>query len=269
MRTNYWSCTKFADRIRGTAKPVALDADGWKTWKQDARKKHPIRYWIADEGLDHLQDFIMWPTDKLYSLKYYIVNRWIDQSHALVAHPKHIKPGQWMDLDYRILYCLFDELVDFVEIEKAYSNFRWDAEKQKTKSWWQVGRWRTRTWRSAEAGSDHLNWEMTLTDEDWIDDKSQAKPTAQAISAREIFDLYTWWTETRPARVDVHEASGWSAHCKDKEDRGIGFMETDPLEDREETRKILDRNREIEEQYRKEDEEMLIRLIKLRGSLWT
>ena len=269
MRINYWSCSKFADRLRGTAKPTALDADGWKEWKQDAKQAHPIRYWIADEVLDHLQDTIMWPVDKLYSLKYYIVNRWIDQSHALVAHPKHIKPGQWMDLDYRMLYCLFDELVDFVEIEKAYSNFRWDAEKQKDMRWWQVGRWRTRTWRSAEAGIDHLKWEISLTDEEWIEDKSQAKPTAQAEAAREILELYTWWTETYPNRPDPYDVSGWSDHCEDKRERGIGFFETDPEEDKAETYKILDKNREIETQYNQEEEEMLIRLIKLRGSLWT
>ena len=269
MRINYWSCSKFADRLRGTAKPTALDADGWKEWKQDAKQAHPIRYWIADEVLDHLQDTIMWPVDKLYSLKYYIVNRWIDQSHALVAHPKHIKPGQWMDLDYRMLYCLFDELVDFVEIEKAYSNFRWDSEKQKDMRWWQVGRWRTRTWRSAEAGIDHLKWEISLTDEEWIEDKSQAKPTAQAEAAREILELYTWWTETYPNRPDPYDVSGWSDHCEDKRERGIGFFETDPEEDKAETYKILDKNREIEAQYNQEEEEMLIRLIKLRGSLWT
>jgi len=269
MRVNYWSCSKFADWLRGTAKPVALDGDGWKKWKQDAKQAHPVRYWIADEGLDHLQDTIMWPVDKLYSLKYYIVNRWIDQSHALVAHPKHVKPGQWMDLDYRILHCLFDELVDFVEIEKAYSNFRWQEEKLKTLKWWQGGRWRTRTWRSAEAGVDHLKWEMTLTDEEWIDDKSKAKPTAQAEAAREILELYTWWTETYANRPDPFDVSGWSAHCEDKRKRGIGFFETDPEEDRAVTDKILDKNNEIEAQYNQEEEEMLIRLIKLRGSLWT
>lgn len=252
-------------------KPVAADGDGWKKWKDEAEKKHPVRFWIAEEGLDHLQDIVMWPADKIYSAKYYIVNRWIDQSYALVAHPKHIKRGNWMDLDNRILYCLFDELVDFVEIEKAYSNYRWSEEKQKDMRWWQVGRWRTRTWRSREAGIDHLNWEMTLTNEEWLDEdkKHEAVPTSQAVAAKEIYDLYIWWTEVYPNRPDPYEVSGWSAHCDSKRNRGIGFMETDPLEDREETRKILDKNREIEAEYEKEDEEMLIRLIKLRGSLWT
>jgi hypothetical protein len=268
---NYWTCSKFADWIRGTAKPAAADGDEWKRWKTQAEKQHPIRFWIAEEGLSHLQDIINWPIDKVYNLKYYAVNRWIDQSHALVAHPKHIKPGSWTDLDNRILICLLDELVDFVEIEKAYSNYRWNAEKQKGMRWWQVGRWRTRTWRNAEAGIDHLQWEMTLTNAEWLDEdkKHEAVLTSQAMAAKEVFELYTWWTQVYPNRPDIYDISGWSAYCDSKRDRGIGFMETDPLEDQEETRKILDKNREIEAAYTAEEEAMLIRLIKVRKCLWT
>lgn len=271
MRTEYWSNSKLADWIRGTDKLKAGTGDDWASWNKTAKSAYPLRYWIAEEALDKLQDIVYWIPDKLYNIKYYVVNRWIDQSHALVAHPKHIKPGKWMDLDYRMLYCLFDELVDFVEIEKAYSNFRWDSEKLKGKKWWQVGKWRTRTWRNPEAGIDYLKWEMTLTDEEWLDEdkKHEAKPTSQAESAREILELYTWWTEIYPNRPDPHDASGWSAYCEDKRERGIGFMETDPLEDKKETRKILDISHEIEKQYHDEEEQMLIRLVKLRGSLWT
>lgn len=269
MRSNYWSCSKFADWLRGTEKPSAATGKGWKDWDAKAKAAHPVRFWIAEEGLDKLQKFIYWPVDRLYNLKYHIVNRWIDQSHALVAHAKHIKPGQWRDLDYRILVCLFDELVDFVEIEKAYSNYRWNSEKQKGMRWWQVGRWRTRTWRSAEAGLDHLAWEMTLTDEEWIDDKSQAKPTYQAETAREIVALYKWWTEVYPNRPDPMDASGWSNYCNNKRDRGIDLLEDDPEEDKWNTRSMHDKMREMEKAYEDEDTEMLIRLIKIRGSLWT
>lgn len=267
----YWSNSKFANLVRGTDKPFAGTGDEWKEWEITAKSRHPIRYWIAEEGFDYIQRIVFWVPDKLYSMKYYIVNRWVDQSYALVAHSKHIKRGKWMDLNQRILYCLFDELVDFVEIEKAYSNFRWDEEKQKDKKWWQVGKWRTKTWRNAEAGIDYLNWEMTLTNEEWLDEdkKHEAKPTTQAESAKEILDLYTWWTETYPNRPDAYDVSGWSAHCEEQEKRGIGFMETDPLEDKAKTREILDKSHEIEAAYEKEDEEMLIRLIKVRGSLWS
>ena len=271
MRSRYWSIGPFADWLRGVDKPHSGTGDEWKKWENEAKAKQPIRYWIVEEGLDYIQNTVMWIPDKLYSLKYYVVNRWIDQSNALVAHPKHIKPGQYMDLGYRILHCMFDELVDFVEIETAYLNYRWDEDKQKGMKWWQVGRWRTRTWRSPEAGIEHLKWQIGLTDEEWLDDdkKHEAKPTSQAISAQEILDLYKWWTEIRLKRPDPYDVSGWSAHCEDQRKRGIGFMETDPLEDRAKTKAMLDQHRAIEAEYDREDTEMLIRLIKIRAHLWS
>lgn len=270
-RNKYWSCTKFAERIRGTAKPSSATADEWDKWHDEAKQAHPVRYWIAETLLDAVQDTLNWPTDKLYNLKYYVVNRWVDQSHALVAHPKHIKRGEWMDLDHRILYCLFDELVDFVEIEKAYSNYHWEEEKLKQLRWWQGGPWRTRTWRSAEAGINHLEWEMSLTDEEWLDEdkKHLAKPTKQAEAALEILELYRWWTTVYPNRPDPYDASGWSAYCDDKRARGIGLFNTDPDEDKWDKNAMLDKIRQMEKEYDEEEEQMLIRLIKLRGSLWS
>jgi hypothetical protein len=269
--TRYWNCSKFADWLRGTKSPYSASSKEWKEWEENAKKKHPIRYWLAEDGLDKLQKFIYWPIDKLYSVKYYVVNRWIDQSHALVAHPKHIKPGEYRDFDCRILVCLFDELVNFVEIEKAYSSYRWDEEKAKTLKWWQGGRWRTRTWRNAEAGLQHLEWEMTLTDEEWLDDdkKHEAKLTSQALVAKEIVTLYKWWTEVYANRSDPMDASGWSAYCDNQRERGIGFLEEDPEEEKWDTSAMHDKMRAMEKAYEEEDTEMLIRLIKIRGHLWT
>ncbi len=271
MRSNYWSCSKFADWLRGTEKPYAETGAGWKKWHKTAKTTHAVRYWLAEEGLDAVQNFINWPLDRVYDVKYYVVNRWIDQSHALVAHPKHIKPGQYRDFDGRILYCLFDELVDFVEIEKAYMNFRWDEKKQKGMKWWQVGRWRTRTWRSAEAGLDYLKWEADLTDEEWLDDdkKSEAKPTSQSLVALEIIELYKWWTEVYPNRPDPMDVSGWSAYCDAKRDRGVHLFDDDPEDEKVDTRSMHEKMREMEKEYEEEDTEMLIRLIKIRGHLWT
>jgi hypothetical protein len=268
---NYWTCSRFADWLRGTDKPYALDSKGWKEWTNTAKSKHPIRYWIADDGLRYLQDAIFWIPDQLYHAKYYIVNRWIDQSHALVAHPKHIKPGQYRDMDYRILHCLFDELVNFVEIEKAYSNYRWSEEKQKGMRWWQVGRWRTRTWRSAEAGLQYLEWESKLTNVEWLpeEEKNNAELTSQAIAAAEIIALYKWWTEVYPNRPEPMDESGWSAYCDDKRDRGIEFLEDDPDEGKYDTKCMHDKMRKIEDKYEKEDTKMLVRLIKVRANLWT
>jgi hypothetical protein len=110
-------------------------------------------------------------------------------------------------------------------------------------------------------------------DEDWVskDHPDWGKPTGQAVAAQEIKALYLWWTQIRPVRPDAYDVSGWSDYCKSRrvgEDCTIGFEDrTD--QDLIESKSALDRLTEIEQQYEAEDESMMIRLIKIRGHLWT
>ena len=144
--------------------------------------------------------------------------------------------------------------------------------------WWRR-QWYTRwflTWRCPEAAVAHLEWEMTLKyDDEWIkqDDPNYGKPTHQAEAAKEKWALYYWWKYVRPHRVDAMEYCGWSEYCEDRR-KAVGeddwiFDETEQPKDKERSRKILDAMDRLEKQYDSEDEEMLIRLIKLRKSLWT
>ena len=276
MRSRYWTCSKFADWLRGTPKPGALTSQGWNQWNRDAKKDHPIRYWLAEEGLSYLQDFVMWPLDKLHAVKYYINNRWVSRSHALTANTRDIRPGTWCDVGNRFLPCLFNELVDFVEIELAWAHLRWDSKEKREQynaPWWRFGWWNMRFWRCPQAGLDNLEWQRTLVG-DYGDDKD--KPTSQAIAAQEVLDLYNWWTVTRPARPDPYDVSGWTAYNERRKSSITGsedfwdIMSSDETEDeREKNRRLLDISTEIENKYEQEDEEMLIRLIKVRKSLWT
>ena len=284
-RSNYWSCSKFADWLRGTPNAGALTADGWDDWKKEAKAKYPVRYWIAEEGLDRVQNFIWWPLDKIYSVKYYVNNRWITRTHCLTAHPRDIKPGEWQDVGYRFLPCLFNELVDFVEMELAWSHLAWsnDDERKKYKApWWRFGWWNVRIWRCPQAGLDDLQWQCNLvwTKEELGEDSPKiGQPTYQAIRAKEILELYRWWTEVYPNRPDPHDASGWSAYCDMKRNKAkeSGLDEFGGLfSERYETKEIrkmadvaLKKLRKIEADYEKEDEAMMIRLIKIRKSLWT
>lgn len=258
----YWSCSKFADFIRGTSKPKAATLEGWDEWRKTVTDTNHIRYWIAEEGLGHLQDFVTWPIRKLYDIKYYINNRWVTKTHALSSK---LKPGQWHEFDTRILHCLFDELVNFVEIEQASHHIAWDTEARKKYSapWYASGWFKWRTWRSPEAGIGYLTWAATLTHNEWIDSSHDDwdKPSQQAIAAQETLALYHWWTQTYPARVDAMDASGWSDWCK--------INPVMKKANREQATVLLDKTSEIEAAYAAEDEEMLIRLIKLRSSLWT
>ena len=276
MRSHYWTCSKFADWIRGTKKLGAGTSEEWDEWTTAAQMKHSFRYWLAEEGLDILQKIVYWPTDKLYAIKYYINNRFVSRTHSLTAHPRDIKPGQWQDVGNRFLPCLFNELVDFVEIESAWSHIAWGSEEDKAKykaPFWASGWFRWRTWRCPQAGLDHLDWAMTLTNTDWCtpEDPNYNKPTGQAIRAKEIKELYTWWTVTRPARPDAYDASGWTDYCeKAREFNGgklFGNKKTPELEKLStKSHKLLQK---IEAAYEKEDEAMMIRLIKARDSLWT
>ena len=281
---NYWTCTKFADWIRGTTKLSAGTSEEWHEWEKRAKADYPIRWWLAEEGLDILQKIVMFVPDKIYAVKYYINNRYITRTHSLTAHPKDIRPGQWCDVGNRFLPCLFNELVDFVEVELAWWHIAWagKAEKEKYKApFWATGWFRWRTWRCKQAGLDNLDWQSKIVaKEDYglqPGDKGYGEPTRQAINAQEILALYKWWTEVYPNRPDPHDASGWSAYCDLKREMSEGSSSFHAMfrndNETKATRKMADQAlkklRKIEEAYEKEDEAMMVRLIKIRQSLWT
>ncbi len=279
MRSHYWTCSKFADWLRGTTKLKVGTSEEWHEWETRAKRDFPVRWWLAEEGLDYLQKIVFWPTDKLYDIKYYINNRWITRTNSLTAHSRDIKPGQWCDVGNRFLPCLFNELVDFVEIELAWWHLAWEgkeARRQYNMPWWGVGWWRVRLWRCPQAGLDNLEWQRNLRwkeEEVGPDSKNLGQLTPQAIKAQEILDLYTWWTVTYRNRPDPYEASGWTAHCEEMRLKNPGGMwaslnSKDPKDKKagDKAHKLLQK---IEAAYEKEDEEMMIRLIKVRHGLWT
>jgi len=279
-RKHYWSCTKFADWLRGTAKPCAETGSGWNKWNKEAKEKHPIRYWIVEEALDRVQSFIWWPVDQIYNIKYYVNNRFISRTHSLTAHARDIRPGTWCDVGNRFLPCLFNELVDYVEVELAWWHLVWEGKEERKKynaPWWRFGWWNMRLWRCKQAGLDNLKWQSELV---WTEEECEpgspniGQPTYQAERAKEIFELYKWWTEVYPNRPDPHDVSGWSEICsRSREQNGNAFglfdAENRTEEQQEEINKALDLSQKIEEQYKNEDTEMMIRLIKIRDSLWT
>jgi hypothetical protein len=224
-----------------------------------------------------VQDFVNWPADRLNDIRYYINNRWVTRTHALTAHPRDIPPGEWRDVGNRFLPCLFNELVDFVEIEQAWHHVLWsDKDRKKYQvPWWRSGWLRWRIWRSPEAGLEYLRWASGLTMDESMGlepgEEGYGEPTYQAKAAKEILELYTWWKEVYPLRPDLHDASGWSEYCASRRDNGLDFfdMEDKTPEDAERCRIALDKTREIEKAYNDEDEAMMIRLIRVRHALWT
>ncbi|HSW85978.1 MAG TPA: hypothetical protein VLG49_00600 [Rhabdochlamydiaceae bacterium] len=275
MASNYWSCSKFADWIRGTPKPYAGTTKQWNTWERSARKKQ-FRYWLAEEGLDYAQNFLNWPKNRLNALRCYCDNRWISKTHALTSQ---LRPGQWHDFETRMMHSAFDSLVDFVEIEQAWHHLVWsDQNKNYRRRWYRII-FHIHQWRNPEAGLEYLNWAAGLRyDDDWVNknDLDFGKPTHQALAAAETIALYKWWKEVRPKRPDPIDASGWSDYC-DKRSKNTQTQDNDVWPDVEDetneekarAHEILAICHKLENEQDEEDTEMLIRLVKLRKSLWT
>ena len=177
-RFNYWNCSKIANYIRGENKPYALEWGEWDKWHKEQKSKRPIRYWLSEVLLKKIQDIVYFPVDLLYTFRIYIRNRFVDKLQYLKTG---LPPGEYYDLDYRILHGLFNELVDFVEKELSHLS-KWD----------QNVKYNFHNGRCVEAAYDYFKWANNL--------KHKGRLTDQAKSSRKIKELYEWWTIKRPKR---------------------------------------------------------------------
>lgn len=231
----YWSNSALADIIRGTKKPNSAPFEEWDAWEKDSISKHPYRHWLAETGLDLIQGLLFLPKKKLQDFRYWLFNRFVRKTHALTS--RSLKKGKYYEFDTRILHCLFDELANHVEDEIAHLADILSGKTSRT----------LHLRRSREKGLSHLTWESNLVyNEEWgveVGQERYGKPTPQAIAAKEIIDLYIWWADLRPKREEAFQKLISSDY------------ESYPLE--------------AERVNEAEDDQMLLRLIKVRGHLWT
>ena len=290
-RSNYWSLSRFSKWLRtkfGLENPGALSSEDWVKWRKDSKLKAPFIHWLTDTAFDRVQDFFCWPKDKLWDLRCALNSRFFDKYYTMQTR---LDPWRYHEVDTRMLHGMFETLVDFVEIEKAWVMVIWGQDENRKKfgyKWYEMNGWTS--WfasekRHPEAGLAHLEWEMSLVrDNSWYGDNEEAiaeakekgeygTMTHQAEAAKEQFELYNWWKNVRPKRPDPMDASGYTVYFdrlrNNSDDDFFSFLNTKSEEDRIEQKTCSDLCSQIEEAYEKEDEEMLIRLIKIRRSLWT
>jgi hypothetical protein len=284
QRAHYWSCSKFARWVSTTfGAPPKLrsgTSEEWAAWRRDVRRNHPAVYCFTEKFLNAAQNFICWPYDKICDARYYLFTRYVSKTHYMKTG---LPPGQYYEFEKRLLHGIFNELVDFIEVEKAYHHCMWSEEKraQYQFPWWRGG-WRCLRWgiwRCSEAGLDYLEWESQLKfDDEWLDkaDPRYDTPTPQAVAAIEQKRLYDWWKNVRPNRPDPYDESGWSEFCErrrsthaDKDDDLWPMLFNDKTdEERAISKRLMEVMDSIEKSYDDEDEAMMISLIKVRQSLW-
>lgn len=218
--------------------PESASMEDWDIWTGKA-KLNKLRWFISDTIPTWWYSVAVFPYNKFTDYFRYRLVPW-HRYHMMATGQK---PG-YSDVSERLLYVNMNALKDFVEIEKAWMQVTWSDNENRYffKRWF---------FREPEKGLEYLRWEANLTEKE--------SGLNQASTAETIMELYSWWINVRPNRVDPYEESGWYALCKtDKYHRNT-----------KETTKALDECTRIEKEQEDEDTEMLIKLIKIREGLWT
>jgi hypothetical protein len=239
--------------------PYYATAEEWVDFDKDFKKNAPIRYFFCKGKFrnawwkikNFFEDIIDWIKYRTIS-KYHIVDSGLSPNYY--------------DIPELMLYTNFNLLVRYVE-EELPALHSWN-EREKIKNlfgwkyylpWFIKKHLKYNKKYAIEYGMVHLDWEQTLTGEI---DKQQAKV------AKEIKELYLWWTEERPKRK--------LPEYPDIERENTHIFEVFSDKWRRENpeyakawKNYIEEANKLEEKWDEEDEEMLIRLTKVRQHLWT
>jgi hypothetical protein len=242
----------------GYQPPGALSAKGWRLFRQEFKKNAPIRYWLTH---DFKRTFV-WPVKrKVNKVREYIRYRTYRKYHMVDTG---LEPGYY-GVEHIMLHTNFNLFKDFVECELAGSNYAWSSERvgetwfQKYMPFYRV----FKPFRSKEWAMRYFEWASKLDDPSL---PAHERCDHQAIAAREMRELYLWWTESVPNRK-LHEAEIYSDQGLDMSILDDDFDHSAP--DYVKYRNAYDLNEELRKKWMEEDDEMLARLIKIRRSLWT
>jgi len=227
--------------------PESGTSEQWQAFDEGCKHVYPIRYWLNEKLIPNTWDPCM---RFLIKIKNQIRYRFIQRFHIIDTK---LKPAYY-DTDYLIINGMFSLLVDFIEVEKAWMQTI-SEDLYKKPSWY---KWRPFT-RSKKLGLEYLDWEINLKNKS----NELEINTSQSDSAEIQKELYLWWTEKRPARKDPYDLMSGPEFIKGGD---IDYMLKNNTP---EIKKIYEEINKLEEEYYNEDSEMLIKLIKVRSSLWT
>jgi len=241
--------------------PGALSSKGWRLFRKEFKQKAPIRYWLTHDFRTSFTLPIKWKKDAILD---WIRYRTYDRYHVINTG---LKPSYY-DVSHQILHVNFNLLKDFVEVEQAWRTWCWSDERREDKSinrFWPFSFFFRQNFRRPDIGIEHLKWAATLDDPSL---PPHERCDHQAVAAREIMALYDWWVNKRPARKEI-ELPPYNDQGMDDLLACFDDDFDSDAEDFKAHREAMDQQNKIDEEWKKEDEEMLIRLMKVRESLWT
>ncbi len=168
----------------------------------------------------------------LKNLKWWVLHRTTHKFHIVDSR---LKPG-YHDRDWLLLNASFAILCDFIEKELPWSAY----DEFKKIPWWYPTRWYLKK-HAQRLAFEHLDWKMNSRmklDENCNDDPNSDLQVLHegtwGWSAKEMKELYLWW---KYGRDNEHTFIGYD------------FKRMEALDDK--------------------DDAQLLRLVKIRGFMWT
>ncbi len=238
--------------------PSSLDMDGWNAWEEGFKKKAPVRYFIKYYIVLKIGGFFASLSHIGWAIRYRTVRKY----HLVNTK---LNPG-YHEIDTRMLHANFELLVDYVEIECANMAQTVDRHELIAERGWKHSHlprmMKIKEFRSRELGMRHLKWEATLASAELNEFERSPSQAARAV---QIMILYTWWKDVYPNREELPSP--------DKNSVGLEFLSKKWKKKNPEMSARIDQwARDVhtqESDWDKEEEEMLIALMKIRKGLWT
>jgi hypothetical protein len=237
--------------------PGALTTEAWHLFNEEFKEKAPIRYYFDKTFPKYFRPIKGKISDLMWGIRY----RTYDKYHVIRTG---LKPGYY-EIDTRMLHCNFSLLVSYVELQLAGMCYLFSDEYEKERWKWNI------PFYSHFVKVDPI-WGVTSLYRRIEGGKSaSAAPSdiAEAEFGKEVLELYTWWTKTRPARHLQKEP------LPDYSNQGLGSMAIfhpafdETAADYVAFTAAYKKNEALKEAWEIEDDEMLIRLVKIRKRLWT
>lgn len=254
FRANYLSNGKLADYLRkkvGVEKPAYATTTGWGDWKKEYKTNHPIMYYITEKLLNKIQDVIELPSDAWSTARSWYLNKYKYKLHYLQTG---LKPGTYYDVDTRLEAGIFETFAQFVEIDMAYEyqNFFLGSKK---------------LYRSGEDGLKMLDYR--------IKDESTCEENIQAYKdIREIYlyikNIYQPEHDYRDDKKQVPALYRFIAEKDIKYGSHILSTRNKYTPEELESYEFLSHQAGlIEAAEEKLKQHMLMKIISLRGHLWS
>lgn len=245
-------------------KPQHLSLKRWDDFYDEAKTKYPISFCLG--YTIPLKISIVWK--KIANISYWIRTHTYNRYYIIdVRQPKN-SPGQYaygwgfIDSSRALVLANFKILTDFVE--KEFLTQYWWINDDKGK-WRQAKKSERKTWEQLfeeySKDIDKDNEEFELSDGSF-DEAAYSYRVWERQCDRELLMIYKWW------KIDRFEL------CK-KEDEILktwfNFTEvmSDSEEDKEKRQFLFDATNKTEKEREDKEEDMLIRLVKIRGRLST